>query len=212
MKRILLGLLVLGILSVQAIAYGPDFIEQSYVVFNSNRAPASTEPTVNLYMIPQNWLFYWMNIDTKDVYSYRGGSNGAYLWDLNITDRNINSYIPVATIGKFYLNTTPKTNVKFIAKSATVSGGAGVAVFNITDNGDSTGNALCSSVYDDTISLRINSATISYASSWVVAENKKTVTTTVNQSSGVSLLGISLLGGFVAAANGTVVKMDLMCE
>lgn len=118
-----------------------------------------------------------------------------------------------------WLNTTQKSGVKMIAKSATVAGGSGQAVFYLTDNNASNGTAVCSNVYEDTIDFEVNSNTALYRNSWVVSGDKKTVTVTSSQAVNAgnvltSLLGAvtSALGALTPTTNGTVIRMTVWCD
>lgn len=210
MKKIFLTL-VFFLFSGSVFAGDPVMYQDPFIYFKADRNPTATE-TVMTSQIDNSWLFDWENTTTKDKFGFKGGSDGSYVWDLYITDKNINQFLPMAIISKFYLGTTQKTNAKFIAKNATVAGGAGAAIFYLTDNGLAGGNAICTNVYDDTISFEINNSANSYRWSWTISGDKKTLTATVNQSTAVTLLGIQVLGGLAAATNGTVVRLNVLCD
>lgn len=107
------------------------------------------------------------------------------------------------SIGKAYIGTTQKVDSFRIYKNATVS--AGVAVFNLTDDGLSTGTALFSNeVYTDSVNVAVSDATASYQMSWVFSNSNKTLTVTANKLTTANIL-TGLLGQ--AAANGAVVKL-----
>lgn len=63
----------------------------SLYLFDSARDPTATEPNVAAIGIPTDWLFDWYNHTTGNVYNYKGGTSGSYIWDLIITDKNLNS-------------------------------------------------------------------------------------------------------------------------
>lgn len=185
--------------------------EDIYVWASNDRNPTATENDIANSIDP-NWRPLWVNTVSGDVFLFKGGSNGSYVWDLIMSDKNLLSNLPTPIINKFYLGTAEKTNVKFISKSATVAGGAGVSLFYLTDDGLSTGNALCSNVYDESIAVDFNSNSIIYLPSWSLSGNKKTLTVTTNQSNFTTILGISALSTFGVAANGVVANLTLACD
>lgn len=119
------------------------------------------------------------------------------------------------SMGGMYLGSTLKTSAKFIAKTATVAGGAGHALFYLTDNGASNGVALCTNVWEETLRFELNSTTFFYRPAWTISGDKKTLDVSLvssTSSGNIVLLSLSLLSAPVAAANGTVVYMSVMCE
>lgn len=101
-----------------------------------------------------------------------------------------------------FLGTTQKTGVKMVAVSATVSGAN--AVFQLTDDGLSTGNALFTNVYLDALMLRAQEGANPHAfGTPALTNSNKTLTVPVSKLA--SLLGILTLSqsasGSVIAAN-----------
>lgn len=92
-----------------------------------------------------------------------------------------------------------------IIKSATVS--SGVAVFYLTDDGTSAGNALFQGgIISDSINVIVNDATASYQMSWALSNSNKTITVTANKLTTANIL-TGLLGQ--AQANAAVVKLSV---
>lgn len=108
---------------------------------------------------------------------------------------------------KAYVGTTLKAAVFPIIKTATVA--SGVAVFNLTDDGTSTGNALCTETFIDSVQLVVNDATASYQMGWAFSNSNKTLTVTVNKLTTSNIL-TGILGQ--TAANGAAVKMITYCD
>lgn len=106
----------------------------------------------------------------------------------------------VAGLPRVWVNGVHKSTVKEYNSSATVS--SGTVVFNLTDDGTGSGNAIFANVYLESLNIIIYSATVQYQfSNPTVSANKKTLTVTVGQ------LGTVILGivQFVTAANGITV-------
>lgn len=111
----------------------------------------------------------------------------------------------VPVIDKIYEGTSLRSGAVGIFKSATVS--SGVAVFNLTTDGTSTGAALFpNGVIADSISTIVNDATASYQMSWAFSNSNKTLTVTANKLSTANIL-TGVLGQ--AAANSAVVKLSI---
>lgn len=111
------------------------------------------------------------------------------------------------TIGKAYEGTTLRSGAFPIFKSATVS--SGVAVVNLTDDGTSSGNALCTNgIIADSVNPIVSDATASYQMSWAFSNSNKTLTITANKLTTANIL-TGLLGQ--AAANSAVVKIGAWC-
>lgn len=92
-----------------------------------------------------------------------------------------------------------------IFKSATVA--SGVAVFNLTNDGTSTGAALFpGGVIADSLNLLVSDAAASYQMSGAWSNGNKTLTVTANKLTTANILS-GLLGQ--TAANGAVVKMSV---
>lgn len=115
------------------------------------------------------------------------------------------------TGAKAYEGTTARAGAFPLFFSGTVA--TGVAVFQLTADGTSSGAALFpNGIISDSVSITPNDATSLYGFSWVFSNSNKTLTVTVNKSNAtgvIALLGINLLGSPVAAANGTVVKLQV---
>lgn len=106
----------------------------------------------------------------------------------------------VAGIPRVWVNGVHKSSVWEYYSSAAVS--SGNVVFNLTDDGTSSGSAVFTNVYLESLNLIIYSATIQYQfSNPTVSANKKTLTVTVG-AIGTVILGIVQ---FIAAANGITV-------
>lgn len=108
----------------------------------------------------------------------------------------------ITDASKAVVGTTVKYNSFRIYKSATVS--SGVAVFHLTDDGTSTGNALYSEVFQDSVQPIVSDATASYQFSWAFSNSNKTLTVTANKLTTANIL-TGILGQ--AQANGAVVKL-----
>lgn len=136
------------------------------------------------------------------------------------TDTGLNEYCssslswvtstPPAT--QAYDGITIRTNVFYIYKSVTVA--SGLAIYNLTNDGTSTGTTLCpNNVIQNSVNFTPNDAASPYQISWAMSNANKTLTATVNKSTAtvISLLGISLLAA-PAAANGSVVTLQVACN
>jgi len=108
--------------------------------------------------------------------------------------------IPLAT--KCVVGTTIYNNTFRIYKNATVS--AGLATFYLTDDGTSTGNALFTNVFTDSIQLIVNDPLASYQFGWAFSNSNKTLTVTANKLTTANIL-TGLLGQ--AQANTAIVKL-----
>lgn len=99
-------------------------------------------------------------------------------------------------------------NDSFIyASKASIAGGAGVVTFYITDDGTSTGNAVFTNVYTDSILVvPFGSAGQYQAYSPTLAGDKKSITATVAQATNV--LGILTFNA--TAANGIDCRLYVM--
>lgn len=105
-----------------------------------------------------------------------------------------------AGIPRVWVNGVHKTSVWEYFSSATVS--SGNVVFNLTDDGTGSGNAVFSNIYLESLNLIIYSSSAQYQfSAPTISANKKTLTVTVG------VLGTVILGiiQFVTAANGITV-------
>lgn len=109
-----------------------------------------------------------------------------------------------ASGGKGVSGTTVKTGYFPVIKSATVA--SGVAVFNFTTDGTSTGAALFANGPDmDSLQLSVNDATASYQMGWAWSNSNKTLTVTANKLTTANIL-TGLLGQ--TAANSAVVRVS----
>lgn len=103
---------------------------------------------------------------------------------------------------QFYDGTTQKLGGFPVVKSATVA--SGVAVFNFTSDGTSTGTALWSTGPSmDSVQVNVNDATAAYQMGWAWSNSNKTLTVTTNKLSTANIL-TGILGQ--SAGNGAVVK------
>jgi len=105
-------------------------------------------------------------------------------------------------IGRAVVGTTEKTMAFRTYKNATVA--SGVATFHLTDDGLSTGNALYTEVFQDSVQMIVNDALASYQMSWAWSNGNKTLTVTANKLTTANIL-TGILGQ--AQANGAVVKL-----
>lgn len=109
-----------------------------------------------------------------------------------------------AGIPRVWLSGVKKSTVLEYYASATVA--SGTVTFWLTDNGLSTGNAVFTNVYLESLNLIVYSATVQYQfSAPTVASNKKSIAVTIGQ------LGTVILGivQFISAANGITVYLQV---
>lgn len=106
-------------------------------------------------------------------------------------------------IGKAIVGLTANTGTFPLVTSSTVS--SGVAVFYLTADGTSTGTALFTQVYLNSVQLAVNDATASYQMGWAFTNSNKTLTVTVNKLGTANILTGVL--GQTTAPNGTVVTL-----
>lgn len=136
---------------------------------------------------------------------------GLYADPDNTMAANSNTRVPTQKAVKSLMNTNSRkawvTGVlkngafTYMSKAVTVSG---VATFYLTDNGLSTGNAVFTNVYADTISVVVYGNAANFQPySPVIAGDKKSITINVNQTTSV-LLGVIQ---FVSASNGVDVRL-----
>lgn len=103
-----------------------------------------------------------------------------------------------------YEGTTQRLNSFPIFKSVTVA--SGVAIFNLTNDGTSTGTALFpNGVITDSVNVTVSDATASYQMSWAFSNSNKTLTVTANKLTTANIL-TGILGQ--SSANGAVVKLQ----
>lgn len=109
------------------------------------------------------------------------------------------------TLSVSYEGTAQRTSSFPIFKSANVS--SNVAVFNLTNDGTSTGTTLFpTGVIQDSIQLIVNDATAAYQMSWAFSNSNKTITVTANKLTTANIL-TGVLGQ--AAANTAVIKLSI---
>lgn len=109
------------------------------------------------------------------------------------------------TLGIAYEGTTQRTNSFPIFKSVSVS--SGVAVFQLTSDGTSSGAALFpNGVIVDSVNVSVNDATAAYQMSWVFTNSNKTLTITANKLTTSNIL-TGILGQ--TAANSATVKLSV---
>lgn len=65
----------------------------AYVYFTCDRDPTGTEAIVSGYGIPSNWLFYWWNTTTNDVFICQNGSATPLVWWKQVTSLNFTSML-----------------------------------------------------------------------------------------------------------------------
>lgn len=215
--------LILSSSAFIAQATDPVLQDLPFVYYTADRNPTISEPLV--YSGIPNFFYYWWNTTTNDIYVTVNNTPNSMVWYKTATSQNIESMVaPIIASAITANNSAPKiyigssgnsyfqdSNAKFLATTASTSSGA--ATFYLTSDGTSSGAAICTNtVYDATVSLAVNSSTVSYQSSWTIASDRKSLTATVNQTSGITLLGLQVLSGLSPSANGTVVRLNLICK
>lgn len=99
----------------------------------------------------------------------------------------------VATRRKNYVSGALK-NDSFLYTSKATTNGSGVVSFYITDDGTSTGNAVFTNVYADSISVAVYGSSANYQPySPTVSVDKKSITVNINQATSVLLGAIQLV-------------------
>lgn len=135
------------------------------------------------------------------------GTSGQYV---NGTLSLVN--FPTIPAVQSYEGTTQRLNPILINKTATVAGSAGNAVFNLTNDGTSTGTALCpNGVMLNSPNLSVNDATAPYQFSWAWTNSNKTMTVLAQKASGLAVLTFTLLGIPAPVPNGTNVNATAIC-
>ncbi len=115
MKKLFILLSLLFIFSKSASAENFVFHNLDVYVWVSNdRAPTATEDDLTAVFL-DSWRPIWINTTTGNIYQFKGGSNGSYIWDLYITDKNVNSYLPSKV---FNNNVSRSLNSNFTISSA----------------------------------------------------------------------------------------------
>lgn len=107
--------------------------------------------------------------------------------------------------GKAYEGTTAHANsIEYFGHGTVASG---VAVFQLTSDGTSTGTALFpNGIIQDSVSLTVSDATASYQMSYAFTNSNKTLTVTANKLTTANILS-GILGQ--SAANGAVIKLTV---
>lgn len=119
---------------------------------------------------------------------------------------------PTISVNQAYENTTQRLNPILINKTVAVAGGAGNAIFNLTNDGTSTGTALCpNGVMLNSPNLSVNDATAPYQFSWAWSNSNKTMTVLAQKASGLAVLTFTLLGIPAPVPNGTNVNETTIC-
>lgn len=109
---------------------------------------------------------------------------------------------------QIYQGATQRSNVKMVCKTAVTTTG-GIATYYLTDNALVGGNALFTSVFDETIDFEVNDSANSYRYAWTLSVDMKTLTATVTRQAPVTVLGIPVLGALNPTPNGTGVRVTL---
>lgn len=119
---------------------------------------------------------------------------------------------PTIPVIQAYEGTTQRLNPLLVNKTATVAGGAGNALFYITNDGTSTGTALCpNGTMLNSPNISVNDATAPYQFSWAWSNSNKTLTVLSQKASGLAVLTFTLLGIPAPVPNGTVVNATIIC-
>lgn len=119
------------------------------------------------------------------------------------TQRAVKAYMDTKT--KVYVNGSAKAKwIFYVANAVTATG---TVTFYITDNGLSTGNAVYTNVYADSIFFTAPSSSALYTySSVTVSTDKKSITASVNQVSSIVLGLLSV----VTPSNGVTVQLTVI--
>lgn len=110
-------------------------------------------------------------------------------------------------ISQVFVSGVKKINVKEYYGTATVNNGT--ATFNLTTDGTATGPAIFTSVYSESVSIRIFDSSNSYVYDVpVISANKKTLSVSINK------LGSVIVGviQFITAANGVTCYIQIKGE
>lgn len=62
-----------------------------YIYFTNNIDPTGTEPVVSSYNLPSNFLFYWWNTSTNDIFYCANPSESPLVWKKEVNSSNIAS-------------------------------------------------------------------------------------------------------------------------
>jgi hypothetical protein len=60
-----------------------------YIYFTSTVDPTGTEPVVSGYGLPANWLFYWWNTTTNDIFYCVDPTGSPLVWEKEVNASNI---------------------------------------------------------------------------------------------------------------------------
>lgn len=128
------------------------------------------------------------------------------------TQRAIVSYVS-GKMRKTYINGTLKNNLLDWTDSTTTS--SGQAIFYITSDRTSSGTAMATNLYADSIQVNYIDNSGVYATGVpVISTDKKSITIPINKQSftGVTLLSTNILGSVaqIAIPNGVTVKMQVL--
>ena len=137
--------------SINSYAGNPVFVEETALSFYADRAPTPTEPIVNSYGIPTTFQFSWKDTTNNNIYDYKGGNNGSYVWDLRVGTNNISNYV----LAHSFNNT---------ASHSIVSTAAAANGFQVSSSRDSLVN------YSVTITTAVQIGVITSVDGYVVLE------------------------------------------
>lgn len=114
------------------------------------------------------------------------------------------TYVDGTSIARIYRSGTLKTSPKMYTGTAIVASGA--ITFYITSNGISTGSAVFSNVYKESLNWWLDDANNQYqVGGYTLSGDKKSITLTVNRLGSV-LIGIIQL---ITAANGATLNLSV---
>lgn len=146
---------------------------------------------------------------TQDTGHYYRVSNSSVYRMPELTDLSIRrTYVNGSA-----QNGTPVTGdiVEWIQSTTTTSG---IATFNLTTDGTSTGPAICTTIFPDSIQTNFIDSSGVYAPGLAVITSNKSVGIPFTKQgfSGVTLIGINVLGSVTMGAipNGVTVKVMLV--
>lgn len=107
---------------------------------------------------------------------------------------------------KAWVSGTLKNDSFIYASKAVTAGGSGLVTFYITDDGTSSGNAVFTNVYSDTVAVNGYGTGGQYqASGLTVSGDKKSITATMSQ-----LVPVLVVTFSAAAANGIECRLYVM--
>lgn len=201
-----------------------------YPHFEADRPPTATESVVDeIGIAGSGYDFYWIDISTnpKTRHDFVSGSNGSYVWSKRIksgdtfdefgdgstnkayTGTDKNKLASIAASANFnikaYQGTTARDGAFMVTKSAAVS--SGIAVFHLTNDGNSNGIALFpNGIIEESINLFVSDSAASYQMTYAMSNSNKTLTVTANKLATANLL-TGVLGQ--AQANGATIKLQV---